>query len=63
MSHPITPRITSFVLAALVTGGLLGSIKLIAAEQVAAARLASQQSQHPHPAAQLAARVACLSQS
>lgn len=38
-------RFTSMLLAALVTGAVLGSIDLMAAEQVAAARSAQQHQQ------------------
>lgn len=42
--HP-PMRFTSLLLAALVTGAVLGSIDLMAAEQVAAARSAQQHQQ------------------
>jgi hypothetical protein len=47
-------------MATLVTASLLGSINMIAAEQVSAARLAHEQSQSE---AQLAARAHCPAQS
>ena len=47
-------RFTSMLLAALVTGAVLGSIEMMAAEQVAAARSAQQQANQ-----QLAASSAC----
>ncbi len=60
MNHPVTARIASFALAALVSAGLFGSINLIAAEQVSAARLAHAQSQAD---AQVAGRTTCPAQS
>jgi hypothetical protein len=60
MKYPVTARIASFALAALVSAGLLGSINLIAAEQVSAARLAHAQSQAD---AHVAARTACPARS
>ncbi len=60
MSKPLMQRVASFAMAALVTASLLGSINLIAAEQVSAARIAHAQSQHDAP---LAARTACAAQS
>ena len=47
-------RFTSMLLAAIVTGAVLGSIEVMAAEQVAAARSAQQQTHQ-----QLAAGSAC----
>lgn len=48
-------RVTSLLLAAVVTGALLGSIEWVAAEQVNAARLAHLQSSANSPVASAAA--------
>ena len=60
MSQHFVHRLASFTMAALVTASLLGSINLIAVEQVSAARLAHAQSQGQ---AHLAARSLCPVQS
>jgi hypothetical protein len=61
LQEPIMPtsqlpaRFTSLLLAALVTAGLLGSMNLLAGEQVAMARSALQASStNAHPAGQAA---------
>jgi len=60
MSQPFAQRFASFTMAALVTVGLLGSMNLIAAEQVSAARMAHAQSHGETP---MAARALCPAQS
>jgi hypothetical protein len=58
MSSPFVTRIASFALAALVTTTLLGSMRLMAAEQQAAAQMAHEAaSRAAHQ--QLAASVSC----